>query len=304
VLFDIAAAWKFEPGDGLSLTASGARLSLDGKDLTEKASLSLSEDSPPTLGLLLLQVTEPLTEGQHTAQVKLKSYRGQDYCYEWNFFVALPEKPFITITPSDGTAAQELEIIEASITNTLDEAITAKAVVASGCSIERIQPQMPIVLQAKETRAIKIALECVKPRQSWMLQVIWGLTPFPTPLQCDQVRPEIINSVRPPENTTIMQVAAFEVEVLWSFEHGDGLAYTPLASPVRLYLDNQDVTEKARISLCANDPSSCGGIIYKVITPLEQGKHTARLTLKSYKGKKYCFEWDFWVELEEEAKLQ
>jgi hypothetical protein len=302
--FDIAAAWKFEPGDGLSLTTSGARLSLDGKDLTEKASLSLSEDSPPTIGLFLLQVTEPLEEGQHTAQVRLKSYGGRDYCYEWDFFVTLPENPLIIITPSHGTAAREREIIEVNITNTLDEALTGKAIAAIKCTVEQTQPQLPIILQARETRAVEVTLTCSKPRQSWLLQVIAGLAPFVTPAQCNQLRPEIINSVRPPENATIMQAAAFDVEVLWGFEHGDGLAYAALAPAVRLYLDERDVTEKARIGLCADYPSSCGGIIYKVINPLERGKHTARITLKSHKGREYCFEWDFWVELEELAKSQ
>lgn len=111
---------------------------------------------------------------------------------------------------------------------------------------------------------------------------------------CERVRPAVIRQVKPPENATITSHELLALEVLWSFEHGDGLVPTEWP-PVKLWLDDQDITQEARIGLTANFPSTAGGILYYVTEPLEQGRHTARIMLKSYKGKEYCFEWDFFI---------
>lgn len=293
--FDISAAWSFPPGDGLSYV----KLFLDGEDLTERASLSLSKDSPPTLGLILYQVTEPLAQGRHTARVTLESRLGKQYCYGWDFEITLPEEPYIDVTPSHGRVTHNVFTVDAKVTNTLDEAITAKAIVALGCAVEHIEPAPPFVLVARESQTVRVSLECPKKGMSWMLQGIIGFAPFPTIPYCSR-RPAIINKVDPPENTFVMQAASFHIGTLWGsrFEPGDGLVVRdPWTLPVRLLLDGEDVTEKTRISLCDNFPSSCGGISYKVTKPLALGRHTVRLMLKSYQGKQYCYEWDFSVAL-------
>jgi hypothetical protein len=86
-------------------------------------------------------------------------------------------KPIITIVPSAGTTVQEYLAIEATMTNTLEGSILAKALIATGCTVERSQPTLPVVLEPHESKRIQINLRCPKGGATWRLHVEAAITP-------------------------------------------------------------------------------------------------------------------------------
>ena len=88
-----------------------------------------------------------------------------------------PMKPFIIIVPARGTAVQEYLTIEATMTNTLGVPLVAKALIATGCTVEHSQPTLPLVLEPHESKRIQINLRCPEGGATWRLGVEIALTP-------------------------------------------------------------------------------------------------------------------------------
>ncbi|MEM4413920.1 MAG: hypothetical protein QXD59_06560, partial [Candidatus Caldarchaeum sp.] len=81
----------------------------------------------------------------------------------------------ITIVPSGGTATQEHLTIEATMTNTLEVPIWAGALVATGCTVERTQPELPLLLEPRASVKVHVSLRCPEGETRWKLHVVEGL---------------------------------------------------------------------------------------------------------------------------------
>jgi len=78
----------------------------------------------------------------------------------------------ITIVPSGGTATQEHLTIEATMTNTLEVPIWAGALVATGCTVERTQPELPLLLEPHTSVKVHVSLRCPEGETTWRLHVV------------------------------------------------------------------------------------------------------------------------------------
>ncbi len=87
-----------------------------------------------------------------------------------------PMKPIITIVPSGGTATQEQITIEATMTNSVAIPIWAEALVTTGCTVERTQPALPLLLAPLEAKPVVVTLRCPEEGASWRLGVVVGDT--------------------------------------------------------------------------------------------------------------------------------
>lgn len=83
-----------------------------------------------------------------------------------------PMKPMITIVPSGGTATQEHMTIEATMTNTLGIPTWAEALVAIGCTVERTQPELPLLLEPQASVKVQVNLRCPEGGARWKLRVV------------------------------------------------------------------------------------------------------------------------------------
>lgn len=83
-----------------------------------------------------------------------------------------PMKPIITIIPSGGTATQEQMVIEATMTNTVAAPIWAGALVATGCTVERTQPDLPLLLEPNASVKVRVSLQCPERGVRWKLHVV------------------------------------------------------------------------------------------------------------------------------------
>lgn len=63
------------------------KLSIQGEDVTDSASWTVTESLPPTGGVLCYVPPEPLSAGSLVANVRFSDVSGREYTYSWAFTV-------------------------------------------------------------------------------------------------------------------------------------------------------------------------------------------------------------------------
>jgi hypothetical protein len=81
-------------------------------------------------------------------------------------------KPIITIVPSGGTATQKQITIEATMTNSVAIPIWAEALMTTGCTVERTQPELPLLLEPNASKKVQVSLQCPQEGIRWKLRVV------------------------------------------------------------------------------------------------------------------------------------